>query len=182
MNAEPGPSQDVRGTLLSDHPHPRPWQRQLTALLVLLALVGDIFGVIGLLALAAIYALPLLPLAAFFLAALLLPLLLLTVLHPRVTVYERGLWIKPLLWPGRWLPWDAVRRLEDHTLVRRGQTSRRAPVQDGRLIVADGLPAVFATVGILAGLGRARAFGISTYSHTGYEALLKTIQRHTPRR
>ena len=75
---------------------------------------------IGLLALGIGYGLPLLPLMAFFLATLAAPLLLLTVLHPQVTVYPDGLWLKPLVWRGTWVPWAAIASIEDHTLIRAG--------------------------------------------------------------
>jgi hypothetical protein len=166
------------GALLSDHPHPRPALRQIMAGLVALGLIGDVFGVIGLLVLGIGYQLPLLPLIGFFLATLAAPLLLLTVLHPRITVYESGLWIKPLLWPGRWIAWDAVSRIEDHTLIRRGKQTNWAKEHEGQLIVVDhGLPRVYVIVGLMAGLGRVRAFGISTYSHTDYKTLLGAIKR-----
>jgi hypothetical protein len=167
-----------RGAPVSDHPHPRPVRRGLTAVLVVVGLAGIVFGVIGLLALSIVYGLPLLPLAAFFLAMLLPPLLLLTVLHPRVTVYENGLWIKPLLWRGCWVAWEAVERIEDHTLIQRGTTKERQQEHFGQLVVVDkGLTWPFLVVGIMAGLGRVRAFGISTHAHTGYQALRRTILR-----
>jgi len=110
------------------------------------------------------------------------PLLLLTVLHPHVTVYERGLWIKPLLWPGCWIAWDGIARVADHTLIRRGKTREHEKEHFGQLIVVDhGLPPVFLVVGIMAGLGWARAFGISTHSHADYNALRSAIQKHKSR-
>jgi hypothetical protein len=176
------PPDDPRGALISDHPHPRPFLRRITALLAALGLAGDLLGVAGLLALGIGYRLPLLPVAAFFLATLLLPLLLLTVLHPRVTVYERGLWIKPLLWPGCWLAWDGIAWMADHTLIRRGKTKEREKEHFGQLIVVDqGLPPVFLVVGIMAGLGWVRTFGISTHSHVDYSALRSAIQKHKPK-
>jgi hypothetical protein len=108
------------------------------------------------------------------------PLLQLTVLHPHVVVYERGLWLKPLLWSACWVPWDAVSRVEDHTLIHRGQRTTREKPQDGRLIVVEtGLPRLSSLVGGLAGLGwGTRAFGIATSNHADYPTLLNAIQRH----
>jgi hypothetical protein len=182
LSTQTHPLDDTRGALISDHPHPRSFLRRITALLAALGLAGDILGVAGLLALGIGYRLPLLPVMAFFLATLLVPLLLLTVLHPRVTVYERGLWIKPLLWPGCWIAWEDIARMADHTLIRRGKTKEREKEHFGQLIVVDqGLPPVFLVVGIMAGLGWVRAFGISTHSHVDYNALRGVIQKHKPR-
>jgi hypothetical protein len=168
----------ARGAVVSDHPHPRPALHSFTAILVAAGLAGNAFGVIGLLALSTGYRLPLLPLAAFFLAMLFPPLLLLTVLHPRVTVYENGLWIKPLLWRGCWVTWEAAARVEDHTLIQRGTSKERQHEHFGQLIVVDeGLTWPFLVVGIMAGLGRVRAFGISTHAHTGYQELRRAIMR-----
>jgi len=168
-----------RGALISHHPHPRPTLRRITAELVAVGLIGDAFGVLSLLVLGIALRLPLMPLAAFFLAMLAVPLLQLTVLHPHITVYEYGLWIKPLLWPGRWIGWEAVSRIENHTLIQHGKRTRWEQEHDGRLIVVNqGLPRLFEIVGIMAGLGRVRAFGISTHSHTNYPALLNSIQQH----
>jgi hypothetical protein len=165
----------VRGALISDHPYPRPALRQVTGWLVALGLIGDAFAVIGLL-------IPLLPLMAIIMAVLDAPLLLLTVLHPHITVYENGLWLKPLLWHGSWLPWEALSRMEDHTLIQRGQQTRRQTPREGRLIVVDrGLPRLYEIVGIMAGLGRVRAFGIASPAHQDYPALFNAIQRHKPR-
>jgi len=77
----------MTGARLSDHAHPRPVLRRITGWLVAAGLVGIGFGIVGLLALGIGYGLPLMPLAAFFLATLAVPLLLLSVLHPHITVY-----------------------------------------------------------------------------------------------
>jgi hypothetical protein len=179
--SESSPSHPLRGELISDHHSPRPWQRGLTAILVVLGLAGILIAVIGLLALSLIYGLLLLPLMAIFLLALVPPLLLPTVLHPRVTVFERGLWIMPVLWSGCWVDWEHITRVTDHTLIRRGTTKRGQIEHFGRLIVVDrGLSLPFLVVGIMAGLGRVRAFGISTLGQTEYERLRDTIERTHP--
>jgi hypothetical protein len=172
-----------RGALVSDHPYPRPLLRRITAVLVALGLFGIVFGVIGLLVLAVALALPLLPLMAVFLAGMALPLVQLAVLHPHITVYERGLWLQPLLGRRVWVPWEHVVDVTDHTLIRRGTRKEREKEHFGQLIVVDrGLPWPFAVVGGMAGLGfRTRAFGISTYSHTDYNKLRSAIQRHKAR-
>lgn len=171
-----------RGAWVADHPYPRPALRRLTGLVVTAGLAAAAFGVIGLVVVGVALGLPLLPVMALFLAVLIVPLLLLTVLHPAITVYERGLWLQPLVWRGVWLPWEAITRLEDHTLIRRGKEKDRHVEHFGKLIVVDdGLPRVYVVVGIMAGLGTARAFGISTLGHADYKALLNAIQRHKPR-
>lgn len=170
------------GALIAEHPHPRPALRRITGWLLRLGLAGCAAGIAGLLLLAIIHALPLLGLMALFLAALALPLLQLAVLHPAITVYEDGLWLEPLVGPGVWVPWAAIERIEEHTLIRRGVEKDRQREHFGRLVVAGGLPRLFAVVGGMAGLGwRVRAFGISTHSHVDYTDLLKTIQRHKGR-
>ena len=176
----PHPSQT--GVPLSDHPYPRRAWRRLTGVLAAAGLAGIVFGVAGLLALGLGYGLPLLLLMAIFLAALAVPLLLLTVQHPRVTVYEDGLWLKPLIWPGSWVPWSAIASIEDHTLIRRGQQRDRDREHFGQILVVEGaLPPLYTIVGMMAGLGRVRAFGISTYSHADYPRLFNAIQRHKSR-
>ena len=111
------------GARLSEHAHPRPALRRVTGWLVTAGLIRHWVGVIGLLVLAIGYRLLLLALAAIFLAALAVPLLL-SALHPAITVYERGLWLKPLVWQGSWVPWDALTGLHDHTLIQRGKRTR----------------------------------------------------------
>ncbi|MEL7674931.1 MAG: hypothetical protein AAGU78_14420 [Chloroflexota bacterium] len=181
MTHPPEPSSDT-GARLSDHPHPQPGLRRVTGWLVAAGLLGIAAGVAGLLALAIGYRLPLLPLAAVFLGALAAPLLLLSMLHPQVTVYERGLWLKPLIWRASWVPWGALAGLHDHTLIQRGKRTRWDRARDGHLItVAGALPPVYAVVGLMAGLGARRAFGVATHSHRDYPALLSAIRRHLPR-
>lgn len=175
-------SELMTGAMLSEHPHPRPALRRVTGWLVGAGLAGIGFGVAGLLALAIGYRLLLLPLAAVFLATLAAPLLLLSVLHPHVTVYERGLWLKPLLWPASWVPWDALTGLHDHTLIQRSSRTRWERAREGHLItVAGALPPVYLVVGWMAGLGNKRAFGIASHSHTGYSALRSAIRQRAPR-
>lgn len=173
------PPQAVCGALISDHPHPRPLLRRLTALALAAGIGGAVLGIAGLLMLGVGYGLPLLLLSVPFLAALLVPLLQLAVMHPQVTVYEGGLWLRPMLGRAIWLAWDDIARLADHTLIRRGQPRPRDREHFGQLVVVErGLPPVFLTVGWMAGLGwRVRAFGISTHSHTDYETLRQAIAR-----
>jgi hypothetical protein len=178
LSEHPFPPTEVRGALISDHPHPRPALRQITAGLLALGLIGDAFGVVGLVVAGIGLGLPLLPLMAVFLAILAAPLVLLTVLHPRITVYECGLWVRPLLWRGCWIGWEAIARIEDHTLIQRSKRTRWEKTREGHLIVVDeGLPRAFEVVGIMGGLGRVRAFGIAMHSHVEYTALLNAIQR-----
>lgn len=173
----------LTGARLSDHPHPRPALRRVTGWLIAGGLAGIAVGIAGLLVLGIGYRLPLLVLAAVFLAGLAPPLLLLSALHPRITVYERGLWLQPLLWRGSWVPWDALAGIHDHTLIQRTRRTRWEREREGRLIsVAHGLPPIYAVVGRMAGLGRRRAFGIASHSHCDYPALLAAIRRHMPRR
>ncbi len=173
----------ARGALLSDHPHPHPWQRALIGGLVAAGLAGEVFGVIGLLVLAIGFKLPLMAIMIPFLLTLIPPLLMLSTLHPRVTLYEAGLWVQPLVWRGCWIPWEAVTRIEDHTLIRRGKTKDRQREHFGQLIVVEhGLTWPFAAVGLMAGLGwRIRAFGISTVAHVDYERLKSEILRAVER-
>lgn len=184
MRRQTVPPEAVRGSLISDHPHPRPLFRRLTAALLGLGIAGAILGLAGLLTLGLGYGLPLLVLSVPFLAALLVPLIQLAVMHPHVTVYEGGLWLRPMLGPEAWVAWDNIARLADHTLIRRGQARARDREHFGQLVVVEqGLPPVFLAVGWMAGLGwRTRAFGISTHSHTDYESLRRTIVRQTRQR
>lgn len=175
------PELQERGALISDHAHPNALIRRLTAIAAAAGLIGAAGAVVGLLALAVIHGLPLLALMAVFLVAMCAPLPLLIVLHPRVTVYEHGLWLRPALGRGVWVPWSAVRGLADHTLIRRGTTRRGQRELTGQLVIVDGLPRVFLVVGMMAGLGRRRAFGIASHSHRDYPALLNAIKKHEPR-
>ncbi len=179
MHRQTLPSETVRGPMISDHPHPRPALRRLTAAALAMGIGGALLGIAGLLVLGVGYGLPLLVLCVPFLAALLVPLVQLAVMHPQVTVYENGLWLRPMLGAGIWLPWDRLSCLTDHTLIRRGQPRPRDREHFGQLIIVErGLPPVFLAVGWMAGLGwRTRAFGISTHSHADYEALRRAIVR-----
>ena len=169
----------TRGAQLSDHPHPQPLIRRLTGVVVTVGIVADIAGVVGLLLVGIVYAMPLMPVIALFLAGMLIPLLQLAIMHPAITVYENGLWLQPLLIRGVWIPWEAVVKVADHTLIRRGTEKNRQREHFGQLVIVDGgLPRVYAVIGGLAGYGwRTRAFGISTHSHTDYKALLNAIQK-----
>ena len=174
---------DERGALLSEHTHPRPRVRRLTAWLLALGLGGTVFGTVGLLALGIIFRMPLLLLATPFFVVLSVPLVQLAVMHPRIRVYERGLWLDPLLGPPSWVDWGAIVSVEKHTLIRRGVQKTGQREHFGQLIVVrDELPWPYRVVAGMAGLGWDKhAFGISTYGHTDYKALLNAIQSHKGR-
>ncbi len=171
-----------RGALLSEHTHPRPRLRRLTGWLLALGLAGMAFGALGLFVFGLGYQMPLLLLAIPFLIVLGGPLVQLAVMHPHIRVYERGLWLKPLLWPPSWVDWEAIRSTEKHTLIRRGVQKEGQREHFGQLIVVErGLPWPYRVVAGMAGLGWDKhAFGISTYGHTDYKKLLNAIQRHKP--
>lgn len=136
------PAPRPSGAPLAVHGHPQPRLRRLSALLIALGLAGAGIGVAGLALLGLIYRLPLLVLAAGFLAILALPLVQLAVMHPQITVYAEGLWLQPLLGRGTWVPWAAIVRLAEHTLIQRGTTKAgqraRGPAGDrgGRAALA----------------------------------------------
>lgn len=178
----PNPA-DPHGTLLSEHPHPRPLQRRITALLLAVGLAGSVFGIMGLIVIGFAFGLYLLPLMAVFLLILTLPLIQLAVMHPQIVVYEHGLSVTPLLWRTSWITWDAITRVENHTLIRRIETKSGQLERDGRLIiVASGLPWPYQIIGGMAGHGwRTRAFGIATHAHRDYPAILNTIQHYKVR-
>ena len=176
--APPPPAE--RGTLLSEHVHPRPRVRRMTAGLLALGLSGTALGTLGLLVVGVMYRMPLLLLAIPFFVVLSGPLVQLAVMHPHIRVYERGLWLKPLLWPPSWVDWGAIVGVEKHTLIRRGVQKTGQREHFGQLIVVkDGLPWPYRVVAGLAGLGWDKhAFGISTYGHTDYKTLLNAVQHH----
>lgn len=171
------------GEPLALHPHPQPRLRRISAVLIALGLVGAALGVLGLIALGVLYGLPLLVLAAGFLIVLALPLVQVAVMHPQIAVYAEGLWLQPLLGRGAWVPWAAIVRLADHTLIRRGTTRRGQRAQEGQLVIVEGaLPWPYQLVAGMAGLGwRTRAFGIAAHAQRDYPALLNAIQRHKGR-
>lgn len=177
------PPPTERGALLSEHVHPRPRVRRLTEKLLALGLGGAVFGAFGLLAVGVAYRMPLLLLALPFFVALSVPLVQLAVMHPHIRVYERGLWLKPLLWPPSWVDWDAIVSVEKHTLIRHGVQKTGQREHFGQLIVVqEGLPWPYRAVAGMAGLGwRTYAFGISTYGHTDYKTLLNAIQHYKGR-
>ena len=184
MSAHPSPdSHPERGAQLSAHPYPVPLLRRVTAWLAGAGLLGVALGVVGLVVFGVWHGLPLLPFAAIFLLVMGMPLLQLTVMHPQITAYERGLWLQPLLWRGSWVAWDAIAALNDHTLIRRAINKRGQVEREGQLVVVKrGLPWMYAVVGGMAGLGwRTRAFGIATHAHRDYKTLLNAIQHHKGR-
>ena len=172
-----------RGVRIAEHPAPYPARRRIAGWLAATGLILIAAGSLALLTGGIVWLLPLVALMGLILGGLSLPLLLATVLHPAITVYERGLWLQPLIWRGTWVPWDAITAIEPHTLIRRGEAARFAPAYEGDLIVVDGaLPRVYAVVGVMAGLGRQRAFGIASHGQVEYPRLAATIRDHALRR
>jgi hypothetical protein len=167
------------------HRHPRPALRRLTSVLlaallalIALAVVGQaaaalILGVRGLLFFG----------TAFFTLTLALWPLRHSALHPEVGLTDNGLWLRPHLWPVRFVPRQAVIGLTAHPLLgdralltARGRLLHGAAYQppEGAVVLlhSTARPGLaYRLVALLVGARGGYAFAISTPTHTDYATL-----------
>lgn len=172
-------------SILSRHPTPR--LRQIVGGLALLGMVGIIFGAGGLLIIGLFYGLPCLILMIPFLLGMIFPLVVLTALHPEITVREEGLQLKPLIWKASEVGWENLVALTDHSLLpapppdRQFRLIKKRPAVGSMIIAKQGTLAwPYRLVGCAAGHGLNPIFAISNKTHTNYEALAAALQERLP--
>ncbi len=175
-------------TLLSEHFPPRPRLYRLRR-----AMIGAGLALIGLallgqaLLLLGGAPLPLLPLIMLFTAILSLPLWIGTCLNPPVSTTAEGLVVRPMFGRPVDVPWTAIAALRPHLLLPADEGlekmlygRRAAGPREGVWVIVRGvLPPRFRLVAWIAGLGNVALFGLSAGTHTGYEALIQTLERET---
>ncbi|MCQ3930978.1 MAG: hypothetical protein DPW16_11010 [Chloroflexi bacterium] len=176
-------------SILSNHPHPHPVLRRMVGWLALAGMIGILFGAVGLLIAGLTYGLSLMILMIPFLLGMIFPLIILTALHPQITLQEEGVQIKPLVWKTRLVSWEQLTGLTDHSLMKppppaRQQNLTKRPVTKGQMILVEkgalGWP--FRIVGFAAGHGTTPVFAISSKTHRDYDQLLQTLKRRIPQK
>lgn len=167
--------------MISSHPHPKPRYRHLVGWLAGAGLMGVVVGTVGLLVVGIGYGLPLMVLMVPFLWGTGAPLLLLTSLHPVITVEEDGLCLKPLFFPASFVSWETIIEMTDHRLLKPLDNTRRGrqrkPVK-GQMLLVERLPFHYRVVGAFAGYGFRPVFAISDRTHTDYEKLRREIKKN----
>ncbi len=174
-------------SIFSNHPHPHPLLRRVVGWIALAGIIGIVFGAIGLLIIGLIYGLPLMVLMIPFLLGMMIPLIILTAIHPEITVQDEGVHIKPLIWKSRLVAWEQLTALADHSLMKPPPPSRQQkltgrPVVKGQMILVEkgalGWP--FRVVGFAAGHGTTPVFAISSKTHRDYDQLYQALKRRIP--
>lgn len=165
---------------ISTHPHPQPRRQRLVEIIAALALLGVIIGTLGLLIIGIAYKLILMLLMIPFLLGLSASLLLLTSLHPQITVEEEGLWLKPLVFRRSFVQWQDL-RLVKHTLISPPPPSKfkTREAQEGEMLQVppSKLPKHYCIVGLIAGYGFTPIFAISNRTHLDYKILRDTLKK-----
>ncbi len=169
----------------STHPHPHPFIARVTQygalavfvimlisvpLQVLLTLLGAPGGLFVITALITLMLSP--------------AVLMLTAVSPPVTLAADGLWLEPVVWRQRFIPWDAIDAVKVYPLLpgEDGEVQRRAFVgrsnyraAEGIMLVVPGLPPQYRVVGFFAGEGGKPVIALTNRSHTEYARLKKKI-------
>lgn len=170
----------------SHHTHPNPLTDRLAqyggiALTILLVLGG-----LGQFVLAAL-GLPLFLLSGLVTLALIAPVMMLTTATPAVTVADDGITLHPRVWRDRFVAWDDVRALKNYPLLppKEAEVNRRAMVgkrryraAEGKMLVVPSLPLPYRFTGLFAGEGFTGVVALTNRTHTGYDALIRQVERH----
>lgn len=174
-------------SILSNHPHSNPWLRRLVGWLALAGIIGILFGAVGLLILGLTYGLLLMLLMIPFLLGMIMPLVILTALHPDIAIHDEGVLVKPLIWKSHLVTWNQLTALAEHALMKppppeRQRKLTRQKLADGYMVVVEkgalGWP--FRVVGFAAGHGTSPVFAISNKAQQEYDTLYRTLKQHIP--
>jgi hypothetical protein len=177
------------GQPIGQHLHPQPLLRRALSRLTLLA-----FALTGLAILAQIWlAVSVAPLflgTAFFTVMLGLPLYGYTALHPGITRYEDGLYLRPLVWRGHYLPATAILATAAHPFLPLEQAGQSQPLKrllhgrgyqarQGLLVVAEAgaMPLANRLLASYCGQAGKAVFAISNSSHRAYPELCQWLER-----
>lgn len=172
---------------ISNHPHVYPSRRKIAGLFARLIMGFSLFAVVGFMLVAVFTRLPLFVLGIPFVLGLNIPMLLLTSLHPSVSVLEDGLMVEPLVWRGQFLAWSDIAYITNHHLLPPPAPERQIlksnrPPQEGLMVVAvSGKMAWhYRFVGLMAGEGLMPVFGVTNHTHEDYNTLRDTLKRELP--
>lgn len=169
------------------HRHPRPRVRRFTARLIAIGLTTAGLAALAQVALAVLFG----SAGVLFLGTAILtlilacPLVMLSALHPAITVGTNGLLVSPMLWRTCFVSWSALARMEQHPLFWNNDATGRLlhgrgyRPREGALVLvhADaGLPPQFRLVSLLTGGPALPAFAISSTTHTRYPELAGALR------
>lgn len=130
---------------------------------------------------------PLFVVTALITLLLVPPVLMVTAATPPITIETDGVWIEPLIWGRRFIPWDAVITVKDYPLLPtpNAEANRRAFVgrrnyqpAEGIMLVVPGLPPQYRVAAFFAGEGGRGIIALTNRTHTDYPKLKKQIVRY----
>ncbi|MEM6529577.1 MAG: hypothetical protein AAF653_14865, partial [Chloroflexota bacterium] len=116
-------------------------------------------------------------LSALVTTALMPPVLMLTASSPAITIEKDGVWIEPVIWKRRFVPWDDVNAVKEYPLLpgADGETQRRAFVgrqnytaPEGIMLVIPGLPLQYRIAAFFAGEPGRGIVALTNRTHTEY--------------
>lgn len=175
----------MRRMVKSTHTHPNPLLAQVTQygamavfvimlLSVPLQIVLTLLGAPGgLFVFAALVTLMLSPVV-----------LMLTAVSPPVTLDADGVWLEPVVWRRRFVPWEAIEAVKVYPLLPSadGEVQRRAFVgrgnyraPEGIMLVVPGLPPQYRVAAYFAGEGGKAIVALTNRTHTDYPKLKKKV-------
>ena len=127
-------------------------------------------------------------LIAFVTALLALPLLMLTVVAPAVTVKDEGISIHPSIWKEHHIAWSEIQSVKIYPLLPAEDAEVTRKITVGRLkyrtaqgimLVIPALPVQYRIAGFLAGERAKPIIALTNRAHADYETLVKLILIHT---
>ena len=117
-----------------------------------------------------------------------IPVLMLTVDAPAVTVSNKGLSLHPVVWKDRFVPWDEVVSVDVYPLLPHADTEitrryaigkRRYRPAQGIMLLIPSLPLPYRIAGFLAGTGARPIIALTNRAHVDYDHLLEIVLQMT---
>lgn len=117
-----------------------------------------------------------------------LPLVMLTVTAPAVTVSDSGLTLHPVVWRDQAISWDSIQSVQVYPLLPSAdsEVTRRVAVgkrhyrpADGIMLVIPGLPWQYRIAGAFAGVGMKPVIALTNRAHSDYDRLVRIVLNST---
>jgi hypothetical protein len=157
------------------------WQYGLAALLIALLAGAAGQALLGLLLRGALFWLT----AGVLL--LLVPVLLMALsVTPALTLTPEGVWIAPVIWRRRLIPWEHLREMKPYPLLPRPdqETGRRAlqgrqkyHPAEGMMLIVAGLPWQYRMAGYFVGEPGRAVIAVTNRTHQDYDRLLDALRQ-----
>jgi hypothetical protein len=120
---------------------------------------------------------------------LMLPLVMLLSVSPPIRLEQGGLRLYPLFGKAQFVKWEQIQTVREYPLLPKAdqeiewrllQGRKKYRAAAGKMLIVTGLPWRYRVAGFFAGAQSQPIIALTNRTHTDYEQLLRTIEKHVP--